>query len=191
MFLLLLCRFFASTPFASLPLGTCSTTCPLPRFSTLRSVFLLRRPSTTFTLTLHIWHPSTRRFLRISIGFGCVIIHLTFIWFGSSESAVSDSSSIQPLVVSVASIPDYLLLFGFDPIFGWLWLWLFIFAPLVQSLLIGRSPICCFSCLSWHELDSVEYECIMAVFTLSLWTAQVRAISVNSTKGNCPKLVTI
>ena len=38
---------------------------------------------------------------------------------------------------------------------------------------------------------SVEYECIMTVFTLSLWTAQVRAISINSIKGSFPKLVTI
>ena len=37
----------------------------------------------------------------------------------------------------------------------------------------------------------VEYECIMAIFTLSLWTTQVWAIYVNSIKGNCPKIVTI
>ena len=37
----------------------------------------------------------------------------------------------------------------------------------------------------------VEYKCIMAVFTLSFWIAQVSAISVNSIKGSCPKLVTI
>ena len=37
----------------------------------------------------------------------------------------------------------------------------------------------------------VEYKCIMAVFTLSLWKAQVWAIYVNSIKGSCPKLVTI
>ena len=37
----------------------------------------------------------------------------------------------------------------------------------------------------------VEYECIMAVFTLSLWTTQVWAIYVNSVKGSCPKSVTI
>ena len=55
-------------------------------------------------------------------------------------------------------------------------------------------------CLYMYFLDnpcirplrgSVEYECIMAVFTLSLWTSQVRAISVNSIKGSCPKLVTL
>ena len=39
--------------------------------------------------------------------------------------------------------------------------------------------------------EDVKYECIMAVFTLSLWTAQVWAISVNSIKGSCPKIVTI
>ena len=37
----------------------------------------------------------------------------------------------------------------------------------------------------------VEYECIIAVFILSLWTGQVWAISVNSIKGSCPKIVTI
>ena len=37
----------------------------------------------------------------------------------------------------------------------------------------------------------VEYECIMAVFTRSLWTAKVWAIFVNSIKGSCPKIVTI
>ena len=39
--------------------------------------------------------------------------------------------------------------------------------------------------------ESVEYKCIMDIFTLSLWTTQVRAICVNSIKGSCPKLVTI
>ena len=34
---------------------------------------------------------------------------------------------------------------------------------------------------------SVEYQCIMDVFTLSSWIAQVRAICVNSLKGSCPK----
>ena len=38
---------------------------------------------------------------------------------------------------------------------------------------------------------SVEYECIMAIFTLSLWTTQVWAISINSVKGSCPKTITI
>ena len=38
---------------------------------------------------------------------------------------------------------------------------------------------------------SVEYERIMAVFTLSLWIVQVWAISVNSIKGSCPRIVTI
>ena len=33
----------------------------------------------------------------------------------------------------------------------------------------------------------VEYKCIMDVFTLSPWTAQLRAICVNSIKGSCPK----
>ena len=37
----------------------------------------------------------------------------------------------------------------------------------------------------------VEYKCIMDVFTLSPWTAQVRAICVNSINGSFPKLVTI
>ena len=32
----------------------------------------------------------------------------------------------------------------------------------------------------------VEYKCIMDVFTLSPWTAQVRAIYVNSIKGQLP-----
>ena len=41
------------------------------------------------------------------------------------------------------------------------------------------------------RVQSVEYECIMAVFTLSLWTAQVWAIFVNSVKGSFPKIVTI
>ena len=33
--------------------------------------------------------------------------------------------------------------------------------------------------------------CIMAVFTLSLWTPQGWAISIKSIKGSCPKIVTI
>ena len=33
----------------------------------------------------------------------------------------------------------------------------------------------------------VEYQCIMVVFTLSSLIAQVRAISVISIKGSCPK----
>ena len=37
----------------------------------------------------------------------------------------------------------------------------------------------------------VEYECTMAVFTLSLWIPQVWAIYVNSIKGSCPRIVTI
>ena len=37
----------------------------------------------------------------------------------------------------------------------------------------------------------VEYECIIAVFTLSLWIAQVWGNYVNSIKGSCPRLVTI
>ena len=36
----------------------------------------------------------------------------------------------------------------------------------------------------------VEYECIMTIITLSLWIAQVWAISINSVKSICPKLVT-
>ena len=36
-------------------------------------------------------------------------------------------------------------------------------------------------------IPTVEYKCIMDVFTLSPWTAQVRAIFINSIKGNCPK----
>ena len=39
--------------------------------------------------------------------------------------------------------------------------------------------------------EAVEYECIMAIFTLSLWTTQVWAISVNSIKGSYPRTVTI
>ena len=34
---------------------------------------------------------------------------------------------------------------------------------------------------------AVEYKCIMDVFTLSLWIAQVQDICVNSIKGSCPK----
>ena len=34
---------------------------------------------------------------------------------------------------------------------------------------------------------SVEYKCIMDVFTLSSLSAQVRAICVISVKGSCPK----
>ena len=34
---------------------------------------------------------------------------------------------------------------------------------------------------------TVEYQCIMVVFTLSSLIAQVRAICVISIKGNCPK----
>ena len=39
--------------------------------------------------------------------------------------------------------------------------------------------------------SSVEYQCIMDVFTLSSLIAQVRGICVNSIKGSCPKWVTI
>ena len=35
--------------------------------------------------------------------------------------------------------------------------------------------------------ESVEYQCIMDVFTLSSLSAQVRAICVNRIKGSCPK----
>ena len=38
---------------------------------------------------------------------------------------------------------------------------------------------------------SVEYQCIMDVFTLSSLIAHVRAICVNRIKGSCPKWVTI
>ena len=38
---------------------------------------------------------------------------------------------------------------------------------------------------------SVEYKCIMDVFTLSLCIAQVWAICVISINGSCPKFVTI
>ena len=41
------------------------------------------------------------------------------------------------------------------------------------------------------DVHGVEYECIMTVFTLSLWTTQVWAIFVNSIKGSCPRIVTI
>ena len=34
---------------------------------------------------------------------------------------------------------------------------------------------------------SVEYQCIMDIFTLSSLSAQVRAICVISIKGSCPK----
>ena len=37
------------------------------------------------------------------------------------------------------------------------------------------------------EPGSVEYQCIMVVFTLSSLSAQVRAIYVNRIKGSCPK----
>ena len=37
------------------------------------------------------------------------------------------------------------------------------------------------------EVISVEYQCIMVVFTLSSLIAQVRAICVISIKGSCPK----
>ena len=36
-------------------------------------------------------------------------------------------------------------------------------------------------------LESVEYQCIMDVFTLSSFSAQGRAICVNRIKGSCPK----
>ena len=37
------------------------------------------------------------------------------------------------------------------------------------------------------EEETVEYQCIMDIFTLSSLIAQVRAICVNSIKGSCPK----
>ena len=35
--------------------------------------------------------------------------------------------------------------------------------------------------------ETVEYQCIMDVFTLSSLSAQVRAICVNNIKNSCPK----
>ena len=41
------------------------------------------------------------------------------------------------------------------------------------------------------NVHTIEYQCIMVVFTLSSLSAQVRAICVNKIKGSCPKWVTI
>ena len=53
-------------------------------------------------------------------------------------------------------------------------------APLWDMLwLYARQPV---SRLMWEPggMVLVKYECVMAVFTLSLWTTQVRAMYVNN-----------
>ena len=91
---LLLYRLLDSTLSSSLPPGPTRT---------LRPVWLtclLPRPSSSVFQPLQLWRLLVCWSSRFSIVFDCQLVCLALIWFRSSESVVSDSSSVWPFAIS-------------------------------------------------------------------------------------------